>query len=87
MLGFTRSLASELGPENISVNMVSPGWTPVERHAGTSRQDYARHVAQVPLGRLGRREDIAGTVVFVASSAADYITGHNFLVNGGRSYS
>jgi 3-oxoacyl-[acyl-carrier protein] reductase len=86
MLGFTRSVASELGLEKITVNMVSPGWTPVERHEGTDPQDYARHVAQVPLGRLGRRADVAGTVVFVASPAAVYITGQNFLVNGGRSY-
>ena len=86
MLGFTRSMASELGPENITVNMVSPGWTPVERHDGTSPHDYERHLERVPLGRLGQRADVAGTVVFLASPAADYITGQTVLVNGGRNY-
>jgi 3-oxoacyl-[acyl-carrier protein] reductase len=87
MVGLTRSWASELGAEGITVNLVSPGWTPVERHEGTDEAEYRRHMARLPLGRMGRVEDVAGTVVFVASPAADYITGHDFAVNGGRTYS
>lgn len=87
MIGLTRSWASELGPEGITCNLVSPGWTPVERHAGTDPADYERHISRLPLRRMGQPEDVAGTVVFVASPAADYITGQNFLVNGGRTYS
>jgi 3-oxoacyl-[acyl-carrier protein] reductase len=85
-VGLTRSWATELGPEGITVNLVSPGWTPVERHWGTDPGELERHLAQVPLGRMGQPEDVAALVAFVASEKADYITGHNFSVNGGRSY-
>lgn len=87
MIGLTRSWATELGPEGITCNLVSPGWTPVERHAGTDPAAYERHVSRLPLQRMGQPADTAGTVVFVASPAADYITGQNILVNGGRTYS
>ena len=87
MIGLTRSWATELGPEGITCNLVSPGWTPVERHAGTDPAAYERHMSRLPLRRMGEPADVAGTVVFVASPAADYITGQNFLVNGGRTYS
>lgn len=87
MVGLTRSWATELGPRGITVNLVSPGWTPVERHQGTSQQEYDRHVETLPLGRLGVPADVSGVVVFVASPAADYITGHDFAVDGGRTYS
>lgn len=87
MLGLTRSWASELGPEGITVNMVSPGWTPVERHASTPAKEYDRHILTVPLGRMGRPDDVAATVAFVASDAASYITGQNIVVNGGHTFS
>jgi len=86
MVGLTRSWATELGPNRITVNLVSPGWTPVARHHGTDQADYDRHMAKLPLGRMGVPSDVAEVVVFVASPAADYITGHDFPVNGGRSY-
>lgn len=87
MIGLTRSWATELGPEGITCNVVSPSWTPVERHAGTDPAAFERHMSRVPLQRMGQPADVAGTVVFVASPAADYITGQNILVNGGRTYS
>jgi 3-oxoacyl-[acyl-carrier protein] reductase len=87
MLGMTRSWASELGPEGITVNMVSPGWTPVERHESTPAEEIDRHIKSVPLGRMGRPEDVAATVAFVASDAASYITGQNIVVNGGHTFS
>ena len=86
MVGLTRSWATELGPEGITVNLVSPGWIPVERHAGTTDNEYMRHVTSVPLRRMGKPEDVALTVVFIASAGADYITGQDFAVNGGRTY-
>lgn len=86
MLGLTRSWASELGARGITVNMVSPGWTPVERHSGTPQAEYDHHLRQLPLARMGVPADVAGVVTFVASSAADYITGQDFRVNGGRTY-
>lgn len=86
MIGLTRSWATELGPEGITVNLVSPGWVPVERHDGTGEDVYEEHLRSVPLKRMGSPRDVAGMVVFVASPAADYITGHNFVVNGGRTF-
>ena len=86
MVGLTRSWATELGPRGITVNLVSPGWTPVARHAGTPRSEYDVFAAALPLRRMGRPQDVAGVVAFVASPAADYITGHDFPVNGGRTY-
>ena len=85
-VGMTRSWASELGPDGITVNLVSPGWTPVERHASTDRKELGKYRSQVPLRRMGRPEDVAELVAFVASKKADYVTGHNFAVNGGRTY-
>jgi 3-oxoacyl-[acyl-carrier protein] reductase len=87
MVGLTRSWATELGPQGITVNLVSPGWTPVERHLGTDEAEYEQHTAKLPLRRMGTPADVAGVVVFVASPAADYITGHDFAVNGGGTYS
>lgn len=86
MVGLTRSWASELGPDGITVNLVSPGWTPVERHDGVEASEQERHLQRVPLGRLGTPGDVAELVAFVASAKADYVTGHNFAVNGGRTY-
>ena len=86
MAGLTRSWATELGPHGITVNLVSPGWTPVERHMGTPQSEYDRHMERLPIRRMGLPTDVAGVVAFVASPAADYITGHDFAVNGGRTY-
>lgn len=73
--------ARELGPYGITVNSVAPGWIPVERHAGTDTADY---LAEVPLGRIGTPDDIAGVVAFLASDAAGYVTAQTIRVNGGH---
>jgi NAD(P)-dependent dehydrogenase (short-subunit alcohol dehydrogenase family) len=83
-LGLTRSWARELGPFGITVNLVAPGWIPVERHAGTSADERHDYVAEVPLGHFGTPEDIAGTVSFLASDAARFLTGERITVNGGH---
>lgn len=84
MLSMTRSWAQELGPEGITVNLIAPGWIPVERHATASQAAIDRYAARTPLGHLGKTEDIAHMVVFLASDKADFITGQKFAVNGGR---
>ncbi|MEU8825831.1 SDR family oxidoreductase [Streptomyces sp. NPDC048636] len=82
--GLTRAWARELGPYGITVNLVAPGWVPVERHDEVSAEDLRGYTADVPLRRLGRPEDIAGTVAFLASDSAEFITGERITVNGGH---
>jgi 3-oxoacyl-[acyl-carrier protein] reductase len=84
MVGLTRSWARELGHDGITVNLVAPGFIPVERHAETSEADFESYRREVPLGRMGLPADIGGLVAFLASPAADFITGQTFAVNGGR---
>ncbi|OAN36040.1 3-oxoacyl-ACP reductase [Plantibacter sp. H53] len=83
-LGLTRSWARELGPSGITVNLVAPGWIPVERHADASPQEIAAYLAEVPMGRMGTIDDIAETVAFLASDRAGFITGQRITVNGGH---
>ncbi|MGA8112817.1 MAG: SDR family oxidoreductase [Actinocatenispora sp.] len=83
-LGLTRSWARELGPDGITVNMVAPGWVPVERHADTPVEELQRYLAEVPIGRLGAPDDIADTVSFLASAGAGFLTGQRITVNGGH---
>ena len=87
MLGLTRSWANELGPHGITVNLVAPGWIPVERHAGSAPESLDAYSSLVPLGHQGVPEDIAAAVVFLAGPGADFITGQKLTVNGGRTLS
>lgn len=73
--------ARELGPYGITVNLVAPGWIPVERHAGA---DTTAYLDQVPVGRIGTPDDIAALVGFLASEAAGYVTAQRISVNGGH---
>ncbi|PXW98574.1 3-oxoacyl-[acyl-carrier protein] reductase [Sphaerotilus hippei] len=84
MLSMTRSWASELGPEGITVNLIAPGWVPVERHAGASEAALQSYRSRVALPRMGQPQDVAAMVVFLASPGADFITGQRLAVNGGR---
>ena len=86
MVGLTRAWAQELGPDGITVNVVAPGFTPVERHADVPQQERDAYIAEVPLSRIGRPTDVADVVAFVASDAARYVTGQIITVNGGRTY-
>jgi 3-oxoacyl-[acyl-carrier protein] reductase len=81
--GWTRSMASELAPWNITVNIVSPGWIPVERHANDPKAQKDAYLALIPMRRWGVPEDVAGIVTFLASDAASFITGQDVAVNGG----
>jgi 3-oxoacyl-[acyl-carrier protein] reductase len=82
-IGMTRSWATELGPYGITVNLVHPGFIPVERHEGTDTAEYRRGV---PLQRMGEPSDIGETVVFLASDEAKFITGQSIAVNGGNTF-
>ncbi|MEV4510219.1 SDR family oxidoreductase [Dactylosporangium sp. NPDC049525] len=83
-VGLARTWARELGPHGVTVNVVAPGWIPVERHAGVAEDDLEQYVAGVPLGRIGRPEDVAGTVRWLLSDAASFVTGERLTVNGGH---
>ena len=83
MLGFTRSLAQEVGSRGITVNAVAPGFidTDMTRELPEKQRDHL--LSAIPLGRLGKPEEIASIVAFLASDAAAYITGETLQVNGG----
>ncbi|MEW6098254.1 MAG: 3-oxoacyl-ACP reductase FabG [Pseudomonadota bacterium] len=81
--GMTRALARELGSRGITVNCVAPGFIETDMTRALSEQQTESLMAQIPLGRLGRPEDIAHAVAFIASPQAGYITGAQLHVNGG----
>jgi 3-oxoacyl-[acyl-carrier protein] reductase len=82
--GLARTWARELGPHNITVNVVAPGWIPVERHADVPASAERAYVAEVPLGRIGTPPDVAAAVRFLLSPDAAFITGDRLTVNGGH---
>ncbi len=84
-IGWSRSMASELAPYGITVNMVSPGWIPVERHEKDSQEDKDGYLATIPMGRWGVPKDVADAVLYYASEEAAFVTGQTLCVNGGRS--
>jgi 3-oxoacyl-[acyl-carrier protein] reductase len=83
MIGFSKSLAKEIGSRNITVNCVAPGFIDTDMTRSLSPEQQQALIQHIPLGRLGRPEDVAAAVAFLASSAADYITGATLHVNGG----
>jgi 3-oxoacyl-[acyl-carrier protein] reductase len=82
---FTRSLAAELGPKGIRVNMVSPGITETDLIADVPERLRKVQAMQTPLRRLARPEDVARAVLFLCSEAGDYMTGADIPVCGGFS--
>ena len=83
IIGFSKSLAREVGSRNITVNVVAPGFIDTDMTRALADEQRAAMLDQVPLGRLGEAQDIADSVVFLASDAAAYITGETLHVNGG----
>ena len=80
---FTRAMAVELGASNITVNSVSPGWVPVERHGPMSLPGRMATAARTPMGHLGVPDDVANAITFLASDLAGFITGVEVPVCGG----
>jgi 3-oxoacyl-[acyl-carrier protein] reductase len=80
--GLTRSWAMELAPWQITVNVVAPGWIPTERHAGDSQESKDTYAAAVPMKRMGKVEDVAEAVAFLASEGANFVSGQKLSVNG-----
>lgn len=83
MIGFTKSLAREVGSRNVTINCVAPGFIDTDMTSSLTTEQRLNLLKQIPLGRLGQSADIAAAVVFLASPAASYITGTTLHVNGG----
>lgn len=83
LVGFSKSLAREIGSRNITVNTVAPGFIDTDMTRELSQQQKDSLTSQIPLGRLGSPDEIAAAVVFLASPSAAYITGETIHVNGG----
>jgi 3-oxoacyl-[acyl-carrier protein] reductase len=83
LIGLTKSLAREVGSRNITVNAVAPGFIETDMTHGLNDALKQKMVEQTPLGRIGRPEEVAAAVKFLASEEAAFITGHVLDVNGG----
>jgi 3-oxoacyl-[acyl-carrier protein] reductase len=83
LIGLTMAIAREVGSRNITCNAVAPGFIETAMTAALSDEFKQTAVRQIPLGRVGSPEDVAGAVAFLASDDASYVTGHVLSVNGG----
>jgi 3-oxoacyl-[acyl-carrier protein] reductase len=83
VVGMSKSLARELGSRNITVNCIAPGFIDTDMTRALNEQQRAALLQQIPLGRLGRPEDVAAAVGYLVSPAGDYVTGSVLHVNGG----
>jgi 3-oxoacyl-[acyl-carrier protein] reductase len=83
LIGFTKSLAKELAGRGVRANVVAPGYIATDMTAAVSEKAMEGVTAQIPLGKAGTPEDIAGAVVWLCSPAAAYVTGHVLHVDGG----
>jgi 3-oxoacyl-[acyl-carrier protein] reductase len=82
-IGWSRSMARELAPFGITVNMVAPGWIPVERHEKVPEAEKNEYLALVPMKRWGTPKDVADAVLYFASEEAAFVTGQTLCINGG----
>jgi 3-oxoacyl-[acyl-carrier protein] reductase len=83
LIGFSKSLAREIGSRNITVNVVAPGFIDTDMTRDLPEEQKAAMLGDIPLSRLGEGEDIANAVLFLASPGGSYITGETLHVNGG----
>ena len=85
LIGFTKSLARELGSRGIRVNAIAPGYLETDMSAELDPAQRQQIVRRTPLGRLGRSEDVLGTVEYLISPASEFVTGQVLVVDGGSS--
>jgi 3-oxoacyl-[acyl-carrier protein] reductase len=83
IIGFSKSMAREVGSRGITVNVIAPGFIQTDMTEALGEQQRAALVEQVPLNRLGKAQDISSAVLFLAAPAGSYITGETLHVNGG----
>ena len=81
-VGWTRSMATELAPFGITVNIIAPGWIPVERHEKDPQEMKDAYLAGIPAGRWGEPQDVADAVVYFASEESSFVSGQTLCVNG-----
>ena len=83
LVGMTKALAQEVGSRGITVNVVAPGFVETPMTDALNAEQRARLVGGIPLGRMGRPEDVAAAVAYLASDEAAWVTGATLHVNGG----
>jgi 3-oxoacyl-[acyl-carrier protein] reductase len=83
VIGFTKALAKEMGKRNICVNAVAPGMIETDMTTNLPEELKKQYLEAIPLGRFGKAEEVAALVVFLLSSASDYITGQVIAIDGG----
>ena len=83
VVGFSKSLAKEVGSRNITVNCIAPGFINTDMTSGLPDDQKSALLAHIPLGRFGQADEIAAAVAFLASDGAAYVTGNTLHVNGG----
>jgi NAD(P)-dependent dehydrogenase (short-subunit alcohol dehydrogenase family) len=84
VVSMSRALARELGPRNIRVNTVAPGFTPETAGASVLGSAATYDVSGTPLGRVATASDLLGTIIFLLSPDSAFVSGQAILVNGGR---
>ena len=84
LIGMTQSIAKEVGSRGITVNCIAPGWIDTEMTDELPENSKSALLDRIPLGKIGKPEDIAYTALFLASNEANYITGQTITVDGGR---
>lgn len=84
LIGFTKALALESAAKGITVNAVAPGYINTEMVQAVAPEVLQKIIAQIPVGRLGTAEDVAGLVAYLASDIAGFVTGATFDINGGQ---
>jgi NAD(P)-dependent dehydrogenase (short-subunit alcohol dehydrogenase family) len=82
---FTKDLACKWGMHNIQVNAIAPGWFPTDMSEKVIERNKESLLAGIPLGRFGGPQDLKGAVIFLASDASNFVTGHTLVVDGGQS--